>query len=409
MAGTYGTHIGRTTTGSDPLVPEPLAASIIEEAPTKSAALQLMRSTPLSSKTQRMPVLDVLPMAYWVGGDTGLKQTTMQQWKNIVLVVEEIACIVPIPEAYLDDADIPLWDQVRPRIVEAVGGLIDSAVLWGINKPVTWGEAVFPGAGKSGHVIVQGTGVDLAQDVSNLGVMMAQTGYTVDGFAAQPGMSWQLVGMRNAQGNPIYQPNLQGSPGGSLYGYDLAEIKNGSWVMGATGAVILAGDFDKSMIGIRSDISFKMFTEGVVSDDTGKVILNLMQQDAVAMRMTMRLAYATVNPVTIMQPGSTITQRWPFAAILPVGATPPAQSAINVIQAPPYPYVGSYALDQQDVELDNPEETEAQRAQDAAAQAYADDAAEGRKQLTRNRRARETEAREAEKEAEKERQPRGRQ
>src|SRR4249919_191449 len=112
MAGTYGTHIGRTTTGSDPLVPEPLAASIIEEAPTKSAALQLMRSTPLSSKTQRMPVLDVLPMAYWVGGDTGLKQTTMQMWKNVVLVVEEIACIVPIPEAYLDDADVPLWDQV---------------------------------------------------------------------------------------------------------------------------------------------------------------------------------------------------------------------------------------------------------------------------------------------------------
>ena len=103
MAGTYGTHVGRTTTGSDPLVPEPLAASIIEEAPTQSAALQLMRSTPLSSKTQRMPVLDVLPMAYWVGGDTGLKQTTMQAWKNVVLVVEETR--LPCPSEATDDAD----------------------------------------------------------------------------------------------------------------------------------------------------------------------------------------------------------------------------------------------------------------------------------------------------------------
>ena len=105
-------------------------------------------------------------------------------------------------------------------------------------------------------------------------------------------------------------PAGPGTPGGSLYGYNLAEIKNGSWVLGPTGAVMLAGDFDKAMIGIRSDISFKMFTEGVVSDDTGKVILNLMQQDAVAMRMTMRLAYATVNPVTMSRPRR-VTARWP--------------------------------------------------------------------------------------------------
>ena len=87
-----------------------------------------MNRTTLSSKTQRMPVLDILPVAYWVGGDTGMKQTTQQQWKNIVMVVEELACLVPIPEAYLDDADVPLWGQVQPRITEAVGALIDSAV-----------------------------------------------------------------------------------------------------------------------------------------------------------------------------------------------------------------------------------------------------------------------------------------
>jgi len=91
---TYGTHIGRTTTGSDPLVPEPLATAIIQEAPKASAALTLMNKTVLSAKTQRMPVLDVLPVAYWVGGDTGMKQTSMQQWKNVVMVVEELACIL---------------------------------------------------------------------------------------------------------------------------------------------------------------------------------------------------------------------------------------------------------------------------------------------------------------------------
>ena len=382
---TYGTHVARTTTGSDPLVPEPLAAEIIQEAPKASAALSLMRHTTLSAKTQRMPVLDVLPVAYWVGGDTGMKQTSMQQWKNVVLVVEEIACIVPIPEAYLDDADVPLWNEVKPRITEAVGGLIDSAVLWGINKPTTWGESVFVGAGKSQHFVVQGTNTDLGVDVSKLGQQMALTGYTVNGFAAMPGMSWQLVGMRSAQGAPIYQPDMTAGPGGTLYGYDLSEVNNGSWVLGTSGAVMLCGDFSKAIIGMRQDISFKMFTEGVISDDTGKVILNLMQQDSVAMRMTMRLAYACVNPVTIMNPGAAITARWPFGAILPVGATPPGASAISVIQAPPYPYTGSFmAGDPQQMELDNPQETAGEQAQEAALEERAAETAAPTRRTARN-------------------------
>src|SRR5215472_12505378 len=101
---TYNQGIFRSAGTPDPLVPQPLATAIIQEAPKASAALTLMNKTTLSSKTQRMPVLDVLPMAYWVGGDTGMKQTTQMAWQNVIMVVEELACIVPIPIAYLDDA-----------------------------------------------------------------------------------------------------------------------------------------------------------------------------------------------------------------------------------------------------------------------------------------------------------------
>jgi HK97 family phage major capsid protein len=353
-----------------------------------------MNRTTLSAKTQRMPVLDVLPVAYWVGGDTGMKQTSLQAWKNVVMVVEELAVIIPIPLAYLDDADVPLWAQIQPRITEAAGQLIDSAVLWGINKPVTWGESVFTGAGKSGHFIVQGTGVDLGQDVARLGATMAGTGYTVNGFAVAPGTNWNLVGLRSAQGVPIYQPDMTTGPGGSLYGYPMREIDNGSWQSGLTGAVMLMGDFSKAIIGIRQDISFQMFTEGVISDDSGKVILNLMQQDAVAMRMTMRLAYATVNPVTIMQPTALITganpQRWPFGAVLPVGATPPTAAALSVIQAPPYPYTGSFMVEGEasTAELDNEQESEALTAQNRAAEEAETAAREGLSE-SRSRRAQE--------------------
>jgi HK97 family phage major capsid protein len=318
----YGLSISRATAGtSDALVPEPLAASIIQELPKQSAALSLMRKTQLSSKTQRLPVLDVLPVAYFVGGDTGMKQTANEAWKNVVLVVEEIATIIPVPEAYLDDADVPIWSEVQPRMVEAVGALIDSAVFWGTNKPTTWGTDLYTAATASGNIIkdgyLDGTSTnaadDFGQSVAALGDLMAQTGYTVNGFASRPGLNWRLTGLRSAQGLPIYEPNLQDGRGGGLYGYPLSMVENGSW--NAANAQMIAGDWSKAIIGLRQDMSFKIFTEGVISNDSGAVVLNLMQQDAVAMRLVMRMAYAVANPVTIMQPGKTISQRFPFGVI----------------------------------------------------------------------------------------------
>jgi HK97 family phage major capsid protein len=313
----YGESITRATSGSDPLVPEPVSSQIIQELPKQCAILQRARSIPMSAKTQRLPVLDVLPVAYFVGGDTGMKQTTNQKWKNVSLVAEEIAVIVPIPESYLADADVPIWDEVMPRMTEAIGALIDGACLFGTARPSTWSSSLYDGAVAAGNVVTMGTGVDLAQDVAHIGEMLVQDGYSIDGFVARPGLNWRLTGMRSASTNlPIYQPNLQGTPGGNLYGYELSEVDNGAWI--ESEAQLIAGDWDDALVGLRSDISFKLFTEGVISDDTGKIVLNLMQQDSVAMRVTMRLAFASANPVNRLNPNS--ATRYPFAVLTSAGS-----------------------------------------------------------------------------------------
>lgn len=318
---TYNSAITRTGTygggsGPDPLVPEPVSAQIIQELPTQSAILQRARSVPMGTKTSRLPVLDTLPMAYFVSGDAGLKQSSSMAWKNVILVAEEIAVLVPIPEAYLDDSQVPIWDEVRPRMVEAIGGVIDSACLFGVGKPSTWSTSIYDGAVAAGNVVTEGTGVDLAQDLATMGGVLADDGYNLDAFVSRPGLNWKLVGLRNTQGTPIYVPSMsQGTPS-TLYGYPLNMVNNGSW--DRTKAQIIGGDWDNAVIGTRQDISFKMFTEGVISDDTGKVILNLMQQDSVAMRVVVRLAFATANPVTKLNTNS--ATRYPFAAIVSAGS-----------------------------------------------------------------------------------------
>ena len=308
---TYNSIISRDAS-NDPLVPEPVSAEILQELPTQSVVLQRARQVPMSTKTSRMPALDVLPMAYFVGGDTGLKQTSSQDWKNVDLIVEEIAAIVPIPEAYLDDAQIPIWNEVRPRMTEAVGMVLDAAALFGVNKPSTWPTAIYQGAVAAGNTVIAGTSADdLAVDIAHVGEKLSLDGYAVNGFASRPGFTWKLNTLRSAQGAPIYQPNLQGGLGGNLYGYGLSEVTNGSW--DSSEAELIMGDWSKAMVGLRQDISFKMFTEGVISDDDGKVILNLMQQDSVAMRVVMRVAFATANPATRLNTNS--ATRSPFGVV----------------------------------------------------------------------------------------------
>lgn len=310
-AGTYS-----NAGGGDPLVPQPLVAEIIQELPTQSAVLRMARQVQMASTTQRQPVLNLLPSAYFVSQvvqDNGLKQTTAQQWTGVNLVVEEIAAIVPIPDSYLADAAVPIWQEVKPRLVEALGALIDGACLFGVNTPSTWSQAIVPAAIAVGNTVSATAGVDEAQSMAILAEKLTKEGWTnVNGFVARPGLGWKLVQMRSSQGLPIYQPDLvNGGVSGKLYGYPVTELTNGSF--DPTVADLIMGDWSKAIVGMRQDVTWKMFDQGVITDATGKVVWNAMQNDGQAMRVVMRLAFATANPVTTLRP--TTTQRYPFGVL----------------------------------------------------------------------------------------------
>src|SRR5688572_24651613 len=59
-----------------PLIPDEIVADVIKQAATESAALSLFRQVSMGTKISSLPVLSALAQAYFVSGDTGLKQTT---------------------------------------------------------------------------------------------------------------------------------------------------------------------------------------------------------------------------------------------------------------------------------------------------------------------------------------------
>lgn len=310
----YNSSIDRTDAAA--LIPEDVAATIIEDVPKQSAALRLFRRATMSRNQQRMPAMSAFPTAYWVSGDTGLKQTSEQAWTNKYLNAEELAVVVPIPESVLDDSDFDVWGEVRPRIVEAFGAAIDAAVLFGDSKPTSWPNDILAGAVAASQTVTRGTGVDLAEEIgSSTGIMqyVEADGFDVNGFVGAMSVKALLRGLRDANGGLIFQPSLIAETPAMLYGQRLEFPQNGA--IDAAQALLLCGDWSQGIIAVRQDITYKLLTEAVIQDAAGNIIYNLAQQDMIALRAVMRVAFQVANPITKL--AQTEATRYPFAALIP--------------------------------------------------------------------------------------------
>lgn len=320
MAG-FANIQGRGDLYQPTMLPDQLSKEIIKTAPEQSVIMARARKVPMSTKVAKQPVLASLPDAYWVNGDTGLKETTKMSWSGVSMTAEEMAVIVPIPDNLIADSNIPIWEECKPLIVEAVGKKLDNAAIFGVDKPASWPAALIPGAIAAGNTVEVGTGADIGVDFATLGEKLALDGFDMNGFISRPGMRWSLIGLRDDSGRSIYQPPQQSGlnqdqGAGTLYGYPLNEVKTGVWDPAV--ATMLGADWTKVVVGIRQDITFEMFSEGVISDADGKVVLNLMQQDSKALRMVFRVGFAVANPMTRLNTNA--ATRYPAGVLTP--ATP---------------------------------------------------------------------------------------
>ena len=310
-----------TRTQAEALIQPEISREIIKDIPEQSAALKLMRRLPnMSTKTRVMPVLSQTPMAGFVNGDTGLKPTSTAAWENKNIVAEEIAVIVPIPEAVLDDSQYDIFGEIRPLIAQAFGQVIDGAIFFNVNKPETWPTGIVTDAVAKLKKTVLGTGVDIAADVDALMALIEAQGLDVNGFAGDVSVKSKLRGLRDNTNALLFQPSLTAGTPSTLYGQPLEFIKNGSW--DATKALMIGGDWSQAVYAIRQDLTYKILDQAVITDATGKVLLNLAQQDAVALRVVMRLGWQIANPIRPLS-GKDDANRYPFAVLEPAAPSVP--------------------------------------------------------------------------------------
>lgn len=297
------------------LIPEEEAREIMQGAVENSTVLSYAkRLVNMGTSTYKLPVLSQLPVAYFVDGEAGKKQTTKQAWDKKVITAEEIAVIVPIPQAVLDDAEYDIWGEVRPRLTEAFGRVIDQAILFGEGKPTSWPDAIVTGATNAGNT--KALTADIYSDIMGEGGVIAEVegdGYFVGGHVADVTMRAKLRGLKDTTGQPIFASSMQNGGAYTLDGSAINFSRNGAF--DKTKALMISGDWSQLVYSIRQDMTFEVFREGVIQNPDGTIAYNLLQNDMVALRATMRLGWQLPNPVNSVEGDA--SKRYPFAVLTP--------------------------------------------------------------------------------------------
>jgi HK97 family phage major capsid protein len=317
------------------IIPHEYSQQIIDEVEQQSAVLQLAQTMPMGTRITELPVTGKLPAAQWVHGagappaGSGRKPYTDLFLKPQVITAEEIAAVVAIPQQYLDDNTINLWNWARPKMAEAIAVKLDETVLFGgtagtvpASFPVggvasnTYSTAVGGGAGPFP------TAIDAVDAVNNAMSLVENQGLAVTGHSADIGAKGRFRGVRDQTGALLLGTEQVGnSQRPTLYGERIAYSQYAS---NTNNINFITGAWDYLVIGVREDIRFRIDPSGVIADAAGVVQVSGFQDNVVPCKIWARFGCTIIKPVTPRVPGGAV----PFARINLLNLTAPAGGAL---------------------------------------------------------------------------------
>ncbi len=282
---------------------------LLDSAAASSQALQAFPTVNLGTKTTNLPMLASLPQAGWVtediGDASGTKPTSEVRWKNVTMVAEEIAVIVPVHENVIDDATTDILTEVSTLAGQAIGQKLDQAVFWGTGKPASWtSAALYAAASSASQTDAYTAGAANADDIVGCVTKSAKTlsglGLMPDRLLANLTFRYDVFNLRDANGLPIFRDE-------SFAGLSTSFSYNGTWDNSLATALVV--DSSRVRIGVRQDIQVKFLDQATVNS------INLAEKDMVALRFKARYGYVLSTGATAFSESPT-----PVAAVINAGS-----------------------------------------------------------------------------------------
>jgi hypothetical protein len=320
------------------IIPHEYSQQVIQEVEQRSAVLQLAETMPMGTRITELPITGKLPQAQWITGTNlppggpGRKPYTDLTLVPQVITAEEIAAVVAIPQQYLDDNTINLWNWARPKMAEAIAIRLDETVLFGgAGIPAT-----FPVGGVASDTYSRRVGeggvfhpvnnpypfaIDAVDAVNNAMSYVEGQGLNVTGHSADIGSKGRFRGVRDANGSLLLGTEQVGQvTRPTLYGVQIAYSQYAA--PGVNTTTFITGAWEYLVIGVREDIRFRIDPSGTIADSDGKVLVSGFQDNVVPCKIWARFACGIVKPVTPRVPTGAV----PFAKtnLLNLAPPPPA-------------------------------------------------------------------------------------
>lgn len=282
-------------------IPPELLAEVLRIKETQfGLARREFRYLPFSGpgNSRTIPALGTSVSVFWTG-EGEKKKSTQPKFSLVTQTLKKLAAIVPMTEEILEDSAINLTALVAELFAEATAKEEDIQFFAGVGAPWT-------GILNNGEVnkVVQASGsVDQITADDLLDMIDATPTDALNGakFYMHRTVFSKIRKIKGEDGHYIVQSPVAGQPGTIWnYPYELsdafpaaADVETGDQY------VLFANLRQAAIFGDKQQLRVKMLDQATITDTDDETVINLAEQDMVALRVVERVGYVLALPKAV--------------------------------------------------------------------------------------------------------------
>lgn len=300
--------LSTSTSGEEPddsaagvTIPPELMAEVLRIKETQfGLARREFRYLPFSGpgNSRTIPALGTSVSVFWTG-EGEKKKSTQPKFSLVTQTLKKLAAIVPMTEEILEDSAINLTALVAELFAEATAKEEDIQFFAGTGSPWT-------GILNNGSInkVVQASGsVDQITADDLLDLIDATPTDALNGskFYMHRTVFSKLRKLKGEDGHYIVQSPVAGQPGSIWnYPYELSDAFPAAADVETGDQYVLFGNLRQAAIfGDKQQLRVKMLDQATITDTDDETVINLAEQDMVAIRVVERVGYVLALPKAV--------------------------------------------------------------------------------------------------------------
>lgn len=287
-------------------VPTELQAEVLRIATIAGVARREMRYLPFTGagNERTIPALGSSVAVSWVG-EGEAKPGTQPTFNLVTQTLKKLAAIVPMTEEILEDSAINLTQLVAQLFAEAIAAEEDAAFFAGTGSPWT---GILNNSDVNKVTMTKVASLITADDLLDMIDETPSGALAGAKFYMSRTVLSAIRKLKDDAGNYIYQNPGQGMPA-TIWDYPVVTVD----ALPAIGDVSTGDQFvifanlqQGAIFGDKQQLRVKLLEEATVTDADGSTVINLAEQDMVALRVVERVGYVVALPkaITVLEAGS---------------------------------------------------------------------------------------------------------